>query len=109
MKAVMFVPSPAGGIVEVREVSKPGIQAGQVLVRVRAAAINRGELGILPGLKTGAPRPTGIEFAGEMFMAARELILASLPKNLSEREIKTHYYRQMYGEPLPEDFFKDEE
>ncbi len=58
-------------------------------------------------LKLGANKR--IEFAGEMFMAARELILASLPKNLSEREIKTHYYRQMYGEPLPEDFFKDEE
>jgi len=45
----------------------------------------------------------------EMFMAARELIIASLPKNLSERESKKQYYRKMYGEPLPDDFFKDEE
>ena len=50
-----------------------------------------------------------IELAGEMFMAARELILASLSENLSEREKKKRYYRQMYGEPLPEDFFKDED
>lgn len=50
-----------------------------------------------------------IALAGEMFMAARELILASLPQSLSERERKRQYYRQMYGEPLPEDFFKDEE
>jgi len=45
----------------------------------------------------------------EMFMAARELIIASLPKNLSEREFKKQYYQQMYGEPLPADFFKDED
>jgi len=45
----------------------------------------------------------------EMFMAARELIIASLPKNLSEREFKKRYYQKMYGEPLPADFFKDEE
>ncbi len=44
----------------------------------------------------------------EMFMAARKLIIASLPKDLSEREIKKQYYEKMYGEPLPADFFKDE-
>ncbi len=45
----------------------------------------------------------------EMFMAARELIIASLPENLSEREFKKQYYQKMYGEPLPADFFRDEE
>ena len=45
----------------------------------------------------------------EMFMAARELIIASLPKNLSEREFKKQYYQKMYGQPLPADFFKDED
>lgn len=45
----------------------------------------------------------------EMFMAARKLIIASLPKDLSERERKKQYYQKMYGEPLPADFFKDEE
>ncbi len=49
-----------------------------------------------------------IALAGEMFMAARELIFASLPKDLSEKEIKKQYYEKMYGEPLPADFFKDE-
>jgi NADPH2:quinone reductase len=73
VKAVIFVPSPTGGIAEVREVPKPGIQAGQVLVRVRAAAINRGELGILAGLTTGAPRQTGIEFAGEIEECAADV------------------------------------
>lgn len=45
----------------------------------------------------------------EMFMAARKLIIASLPKNISERDLKKQYYLKMYGEPLPADFFKDEE
>jgi len=50
-----------------------------------------------------------IAFGCEMFMAARELIIASLPKNLSEQESKKQYYLKMYNEPLPADFFKDEE
>ena len=50
-----------------------------------------------------------IEFGCEMFMAARVLILASLPKNLSEQDLKRKYYRQMYGEELPADFFKNDE
>ncbi len=50
-----------------------------------------------------------IELGCEMFMAARALILASLPKNLSERDLKKSYYEQMYGERLPADFFKDDE
>lgn len=45
----------------------------------------------------------------EMFMAARELIFASLPKGLSENEKKKIFYREIYGEHLPADFFKDEE
>jgi len=50
-----------------------------------------------------------IELGCEMFMAARSLILASLPENLSERDLKKRYYEQMYGEHLPADFFKDGE
>jgi len=69
----MFVPSPAGGIAEVRDVPKPVVQAGQVLVRARAAGINRGELGILNGLTKGSPQPTGIEFAGEIEECASDV------------------------------------
>jgi hypothetical protein len=58
-------------------------------------------------MKLGADRR--IELACEMFMAARKLLFASLPEHLSERELKKRYYLQMYGEPLPADFFKDEE
>ncbi len=44
----------------------------------------------------------------EMFMAARELLIASLPKDLSEREFKKQLFERTYGEPLPEDFFRNE-
>ena len=50
-----------------------------------------------------------IQLGCEMFMAARCLILASLPKKLSERDLKKRYYKQMYGEELPADFFKNNE
>ncbi len=48
-------------------------------------------------------------FASAMFAATRDVIIASLPKNLSEREFKKQLFERTYGEPLPDDFFKDEE
>ncbi len=50
-----------------------------------------------------------IAIACEMFMAAREIIISSLPKNLSEREFKEQIYERIYGESLPADFFGDKE
>jgi hypothetical protein len=47
-------------------------------------------------------------FASAMFAAARNVIIESLPKDLSEREFKKQLYLRTYGEHLPEDFFKDE-
>ena len=47
-------------------------------------------------------------FASAMFAAARNVIIESLPKDLSEREFKKQLYRRTYGEHLPEDFFKNE-
>ncbi len=47
-----------------------------------------------------------IALACEMFMSARESFLASLPKDLSEREIKEQLYFRTYGEHLPDDFFR---
>jgi hypothetical protein len=44
-----------------------------------------------------------------MFAAARRALIASLPKDLPEREFKKQLYYRTYGEPLPEDFFGDEE
>ena len=48
-----------------------------------------------------------IALACEMFMSARQLFLASLPKNLTERELKKQLFYRTYGEHLPEDFFKE--
>lgn len=47
-------------------------------------------------------------FASAMFAAARNAIIASLPKDLSEREFKRLICYRTYGEHLPADFFKDE-
>lgn len=38
-----------------------------------------------------------------MFDAARKMILASLPKDLSPRELRRRLYERIYGEPLPAD------
>ena len=56
-------------------------------------------------MKLGANKR--IELACEMFMAVREMIISSLPKDLSEKELKKQIYFRTYGEHLPEDFFKD--
>ncbi|MDQ3634205.1 MAG: hypothetical protein ACR2MD_08950 [Aridibacter sp.] len=47
-----------------------------------------------------------IAMACEMFMNSRELFLASLPKDLSDEEVKKRLYFRTYGEYLPEDFFE---
>lgn len=47
-------------------------------------------------------------FALSMFSSARQIILASMPKNLSEAEQKRFIYERTYGEPLPEDFFTNQ-
>ena len=44
-------------------------------------------------------------FASAMFAAARKTIIASLPKDLSDKEFKKQLYFRTYGEHLPEDFF----
>ena len=49
------------------------------------------------------------KFMFGMFATARRAVIASLPKNLSEREFKEQLYFRTYGEHLPNDFFKDEE
>ena len=35
------------------------------------------------------------------FEAMREIVLASLPKNLPPHELKRQLYQRIYGEPLP--------
>ncbi|MEO8071700.1 MAG: hypothetical protein ABI686_00485 [Acidobacteriota bacterium] len=47
-----------------------------------------------------------IALACEMFMSAREAFLKSLPKDLSDEEIKKRLYYRTYGVHLPNDFFR---
>jgi hypothetical protein len=42
--------------------------------------------------------------ASRMFDAAREMILASFPEDLSPAEVRRRLYERIYGEPLPADF-----
>ncbi len=42
--------------------------------------------------------------ASLMFVSARKIILATMPKNLSEAEQKRYIYERTYGEPPPVDF-----
>ncbi len=64
MKAYWISPGPAGTAVERRQTPSPEPKAGEILVRVRAASLNRGEL--LGGAYGAAPKPGGGECAGEV-------------------------------------------
>ncbi|MEQ1764032.1 MAG: hypothetical protein ABL984_12920 [Pyrinomonadaceae bacterium] len=46
--------------------------------------------------------------APDLFAEFRRGIIASLPKDLPEREFKRQLYFRTYGETLPDDYFKDE-
>ena len=37
----------------------------------------------------------------DMFDAARRMVLASLPPNLSETELKERLFERLYGKPFP--------
>jgi NADPH:quinone reductase-like Zn-dependent oxidoreductase len=64
MKAYWITPAAGGTKVELRETAPPDPRAGEVLVRVRATSLNRGEL---LGGKPGAPaRAGGGECAGDV-------------------------------------------
>jgi NADPH2:quinone reductase len=70
MKAIFAVPGPDGGTFEYREAALPEPGNGEVLIAIRAAGTNRGELILRPLLRSSNPalRPmrAGIEFAGEI-------------------------------------------
>lgn len=70
MSAVYLVPTREGGKYEYRDVEKPTAKGMQVLVKVKAAGTNRGELLMTRGYRSSDPRlkaiPSGIEFAGEI-------------------------------------------
>ena len=66
MRAVMLVPAPGGATIGVQDIPKPQPARGEVIVKVHAAALNRGELVVRAKLTNGTPQQNGIEFAGEI-------------------------------------------
>ena len=70
MKAWFTVPGPEGAVFELREAPVPAPGAGQVVVAVRAAGTNRGELIRGAQLRSAGPPAnparSGGEFAGEI-------------------------------------------
>jgi NADPH:quinone reductase len=72
MKAAIMVAGPNGGSWDIREMQRPVVPPGQILVRVRASSINRAEFRRLQNLRTelGKPVPEvrvgGGDAAGEI-------------------------------------------
>src|SRR5260370_42294083 len=69
MKAWFTVPGPEGAVFELRETPVPSPGPGQVLVAVRAAGVNRGELirgaQVRSANPSGQPTRAGRDVAGE--------------------------------------------
>ena len=66
MRAVILRATPEGGVFEVTQAPDPVINEDQVLVRVRASGLNRGELITRANYRAGPPIINGIEYAGEV-------------------------------------------
>jgi len=70
MKAAAIVESAQATSLELREAPKPEPAAQQLLLRVQASSLNRGEL--LPTGKAGA-RPAGVEAVGEVVALGKDV------------------------------------
>jgi NADPH:quinone reductase len=83
MRAWYILAEEGGTRLEARDVSQPQPGPGQLLVKVRAAGLNRGEF-IVGGLtKTGASRPAGQEAAGEV-VGTGERVMGRCPGAFAE-------------------------
>jgi NADPH2:quinone reductase len=64
MQAAIMVPGPAGGHWHIREVQRPTVPPGHVLLRVHASSINRAEFRRLHNLRTHPGKPAPEERVG---------------------------------------------
>src|SRR5690349_10408641 len=64
MQAAIMIPGPNGGNWDVREVQRPVVPPGHVLLRVAASSINRAEFRRLRGMRIAPGRPAPEERVG---------------------------------------------
>src|SRR5204862_6810144 len=64
MQAAVMVPGPAGGHWDIREMQRPTVPPGHVLLRVYASSINRAEFRRLHNLRTQPGKPAPEERGG---------------------------------------------
>jgi NADPH:quinone reductase-like Zn-dependent oxidoreductase len=84
MKAYVLRAEADGMALELREKSQPQPSSSQLLVRVRAASLNRGELIRGHGLiKPGTEKPAGMDAAGEV-VGTSERVMGRLPGAFAE-------------------------
>jgi NADPH:quinone reductase-like Zn-dependent oxidoreductase len=84
MKAYVLSGGPQGTSLELREKPQPQPSPSQLLVRIRAASLNRGELMSGPGLiKPGSEKPAGMDAAGEVADSG-ERVMGRLPGAFAE-------------------------
>jgi NADPH:quinone reductase-like Zn-dependent oxidoreductase len=84
MKAYVLRAEADGMALELREKSRPEPGPAQLLVRVRAASLNRGELIRGHGLiKPGTEKPAGMDAAGEV-VGSGERVMGRLPGAFAE-------------------------
>ena len=70
MKAYFLGAKAGKPVLELRDVATPEPKPGEILIKVKAASLNRGELisgfGLMEPLADSAPKPIGIDAAGEV-------------------------------------------